>query len=260
MKTRVRGFTLIELLVVIAIIAILAGLLLPVLVKAKAKAQSAVCFSNLHQLQLAWYMYPDDHGDILPPNQVEAVGGLFRSMPGSWVLGNAQVDTSPSNLMEGVLWTYHKALGIYKCPADKSTVSQAGKRVPRNRTYSLLGALHTFGPAIMPIDPNAKYIGVRKYAEIMNPPPARVIAIVDMNEDCIDSGEFSVHPIGTDRFIWEHMPTDRHGQAATLGYADGHAEHHRWQWPKQWHQFGQAPANACDQADLDYVMERWPQR
>ncbi len=60
------GFTLVELLVVIAIIAILAGLLLPTLTRAKTKAHSIQCVNNLKQIGLANFMYVNDNGNTIP--------------------------------------------------------------------------------------------------------------------------------------------------------------------------------------------------
>ena len=81
---RRRAFTLIELLVVIAIIAILAGMLLPTLAKAKTKAQGIQCLNHTKQLQLAWIMYAEDHQQRLVLNGT----GDQKGWVAGWIMGN----------------------------------------------------------------------------------------------------------------------------------------------------------------------------
>jgi prepilin-type N-terminal cleavage/methylation domain-containing protein len=82
-RTGRAGFTLIELLVVIAIIAILAGLLLPALARAKAKATRISCLSNLKQTGLAFLIWADDNGDMFPWQVAPAAGGS-QTLPQAW--------------------------------------------------------------------------------------------------------------------------------------------------------------------------------
>ena len=104
-----QAFTLIELLVVIAIIAILAAILLPVLNKAKMRAQTVYCLNNMKQLQLCYIMYYQDNNDFLPPNGGQSGKGAVSSWAGQ---SSAQVDYLTTNLQTGLLWQYNKSYAI----------------------------------------------------------------------------------------------------------------------------------------------------
>jgi prepilin-type N-terminal cleavage/methylation domain-containing protein len=228
------GFTLIELLVVIAIIAILASLLLPTLVKAKAKAQGIQCLNHLRQMGLSWIMYADDNADRIPPNNLNATDPT-RTWVRGWLDYATPVpdNTNTVYLMTSHLWPYHKSLGIWRCPADKSMSRHGGRLLPRVRSIAMNNWLNSDAPW----EGQAQYRVFRKTSDMTQPAPAGVWVLIDEREDRINNGFFVVSMSGFDprnlsAIQMIDMPASYHNGAGGLTFADGHSEIKRWLDPR----------------------------
>jgi prepilin-type N-terminal cleavage/methylation domain-containing protein/prepilin-type processing-associated H-X9-DG protein len=209
------GFTLIELLVVIAIIAILAAMLLPALSRAKEKSRTIVCLNHLKQLQLCWAIYVNDNNARIPPN-------FAAPNRPAWVLGSADLDTTPSNIINGLLFTYNTSLAIYHCPSDNSVVS--GTSIQRSRSYSMSYPWMAGDQDYWP------YAEVNfRESDIQSPTPSLASVFIDERAETLNNCGIGIVPAGDWRY-WD-WPASRHLRSCTLSFADGHAEIWRWRDP-----------------------------
>jgi prepilin-type N-terminal cleavage/methylation domain-containing protein/prepilin-type processing-associated H-X9-DG protein len=210
---RHKGFTLIELLVVIAIIAILLSILLPGLKNAREQGKRAVCLSNLEQLSMAWMLYSDDNDGNLPnPWAGELLASGLPKTHYCWVYSPEEElhadDYEVIKAIEmGVLFPYIGSIRLYKCPTGEK-----GERV----TYSIQLTMN--GDLYCCIEESMLN---RKLSQIRNSGTSLVF---------LDEGKWPHSPWGlhATHMTWWDQPTIRHSDGTNWGFADGHAEYHKW--------------------------------
>lgn len=163
------GFTLVELLIVIGIIAILAGLLLPALAQAKAKARRVQCQSNLRQIGLGVSLYAEDFSNRMPVAAPHELGGPQGSVPASdpWLPARMFGGSLPAE--ERPLNSYLGGREVFRSPCDKgeplwwfdTAVYQA-----KSTCYELYGSSYFYASGYNRMGGVASPMGIAKFVGV----------------------------------------------------------------------------------------------
>jgi len=268
------GFTLLELLVVISIIAILAGLLLPALGRARQQAQAVVCLGNVKELAVAWHLYALDVRDWLSP--AESIAN--EPTAPRWVEGNlSHVSATPSDLTNrslllqpgpGRLGPYLAKAEVFHCPGDDSRTTAWGRSGPRRvRSYELNCYIgYAEGPSFRNGQPIFSPAAFYRLADFQNKGPGEIFTFIDTHELSIATGQFRIQGGWAPPRSWDggyHWAASRHGRRCPLTFADGHGEVHKWRDPRtplSYHSYEELRTHQDqpqdDNADYAWLWER----